>query len=526
MEMATRSDGSPECSRAALVSMQDISKSFGENRVLRGISFDVYPGEVHALLGGNGAGKSTLMKVLMGVYAADAGRIFLNGKDISGESVQEHLAQGIAMIFQELSLLPNLTVAQNLFLGREPRKPGWRIDSKRLNEEARALIEQYRFGLKAHDRVGTLGFAQRQMVEILKAISRGAKVLVMDEPTSSLSLREETQLFKIIEELQSRGLGIVYISHRMAEVFRLAQRISIIKDGQVIGPLDTTRTSMPEVASLMSTQEADVAETVRPASRTIDRSQPVLRVEGLRTKRKLDGLTFEIASGEVLGVCGLVGSGRSTLAKALFGLLDDVAGRFIIDGKPLKIGNPAASIAAGIGFVPEDRRLEGLVLSLGLSRNVTMAKLAARIGPSWLSNGWGESDFAQFRQKLNINCRRASQLVAELSGGNQQKVVFAKWLATRPRLLILDEPTNGVDVNAKAEMRAAIRAATAQGIAVLLISSELDELVMAADRVILMVDGHITRELSELGSEADLHTLLQVDIAAVRDAGQPQDSAI
>jgi len=520
---ATRPGGSPDTSEAALVSMQEISKSFGENRVLRGVSFDVHAGEVHALLGGNGAGKSTLMKVLVGVYPADTGRILLSGKDISGVSVQEHLAQGIAMIFQELSLLPNLTVAQNLFLGREPRKAGWRIDSAALKKQAQSLIDHYGFQLNAGDRVGSLGFAQRQMIEILKAISRGAKVLVMDEPTSSLSLREEEQLFGIIEELKTRGMGIVYISHRMAEVFRVAHRISIIKDGQLIGPLDTNKTTFQEIANLMSNSVSGALTARQKPCTPIDRTQIVFCAEKISTKRKLSNLNFELARGEVLGVCGLVGSGRSTLAKAIFGLLDDVSGNVWIEGVRLKPGDTTKAIAAGLGFVPEDRRLEGLVLGLGLSRNVSMAGLAAGYGTSFLPRRAGESLFSNYQKALNIVCRRSSQLASELSGGNQQKIVFAKWLATQPRLLILDEPTNGVDVNAKAEMRAAIRTATEQGIAVLLISSELDELVAAADRVFLMVDGCITRELKEPGSEADLRTLLQADIAAIRGTNRTSE---
>lgn len=503
---------------AALVSMQGISKTFGENRVLRSVSFDVHAGEVHALLGENGAGKSTLMKVLMGVYAADAGRIVLGGTDISGSSVQEHLAQGIAMIFQELSLLPNLTVAQNLLFGREPRKPGWRIDTRALRDEAQALIDRYDFHLHPDARVCDLGFAQRQMIEVLKAVSRGARVLIMDEPTSSLSLREETQLFGIIEVLQTRGMGIVYISHRMAEVFRIANRISIVKDGQLIGPLDAKKSSMRDVADLMSKSTAGVLAEKRSNIVAIDREKPVLRVEGLRTRLKLDGLSFEVARGEVVGIAGLVGAGRSTLAKALFGLLADVSGTITIDGKVLRLGQAAAAIAAGVAFVPEDRRSEGLALGLSLVRNVALPGLAAGRGASYVSSAKGIALFAEFRDRLKIVCRQPSQLASELSGGNQQKVVFAKWLATQPRLLILDEPTNGVDVNAKADMRAVVRAATERGIGVLLISSELDELIAAADRVLLMVDGRITRELTELGSEAELRALLQADIAASRNA--------
>jgi len=512
-------------SATPLVRMADIRKRFGENHVLRGVSFDVRAGEVHALLGENGAGKSTLMKVLMGVHEADSGRIELDGQDIAGRSVRELLAQGIAMIFQELSLLPNLTVGQNLLLGREPRLAGWRIDARALRRDAQALIDRHGFDLRADAPVRELGFAQRQMVEVLKAVSRGARVLIMDEPTSSLSLREETQLFAIIEGLQARGMGLVYISHRMAEVFRVADRISIVKDGLLIGPLDSASTTPRELAQLMSKSTAgELAGKRAPAADARQRAEPVLRVRGLRTARKLAGLDFEVGPGEVVGVAGLVGAGRSTLAKALFGLLPDAAGAVEVDGRPVRAGDVPAAIAAGIGFVPEDRRHEGLMPGLSLADNLALPGYASRHGAGIASRGRADALFARYRDMLHIACRRGAQPASELSGGNQQKVVFGKWLATAPRLLILDEPTNGVDVNAKAEMRAAIRAVAAQGVGVLLISSELDELTAAADRVLLMVDGRISRSLTEVGAESELRALLQADMAA-RQGGIEQTSA-
>ena len=517
--------GTAAHSSMPLVRMVDICKRFGENRVLRGVSFDVHAGEVHALLGENGAGKSTLMKVLMGVHEADSGRIELDGQDIAGRSVRELLAQGIAMIFQELSLLPNLTVGQNLLLGREPRRAGWRIDARALRREAQALIDRHGFRLRADTPVRELGFAQRQMIEVLKAVSRGARILIMDEPTSSLSLREEEQLFAIIESLQTRGIGIVYISHRMAEVFRVARRISIVKDGLLIGPMAVATTTPRELAQLMSKSTAgELAGRRAPSAALRERAAPVLRVRGLRTARKLAGLDFEVGPGEVVGVAGLVGSGRSTLAKALFGVLPDVAGSVEVDGQALRAGDVPTAIAAGIGFVPEDRRQEGLMLGLSLVDNLALPGYANRRGAGIASRGGAAALFARYRDLLHIACRRGTQPASELSGGNQQKIVFGKWLATAPRLLILDEPTNGVDVNAKAEMRAAIRAVAEQGVGVLLISSELDELTAAADRVLLMVDGRISRALTEIGTESELRAMLQADIAA-RRAGTETSAA-
>ena len=506
--------------------MRGISKAFGPNEVLRNVDFDVLPGEVHALLGENGAGKSTLMKVLIGVHRADSGSVTLAGRNIVGDTVKENLSHGIAMIFQELSLLPNLTVGDNILLGREPRRRGWVIDRGRLRREAQAIIDQYRFPLRATQPVRDLGFAQRQMVEILKAVSRGARALVLDEPTSSLSLREEEKLFAIVHDLKASGMGLVYISHRMAEIFRLADRLSIVKDGRIIGPLDPNATSIPHVSELMSKSksagEADGHAPAVSAPAVVRRTQGddmALSVENLRTDRKLENINFKLHRGEILGVAGLVGSGRSTLAKALFGLLPDAKGRVSVAGQPLALGDSRKAMRAGLAFVPEDRRLEGLVLNSSLASNIalpTLREMTRRIGLPVVSDRRIGRLFDEFSAKLGIVARGPHQLGSELSGGNQQKVVFAKWLATNPKVLILDEPTNGVDVNSKADMRAIIRAAADSGVGVLFISSELNELTIAADRNLMLVDGRITRELVGIRDEAQLRANLQADLAAIK----------
>ena len=505
-----------------LVAMKGIIKSFGENQVLRDVDFDVRPGEVHALLGENGAGKSTLMKILMGVDKADAGTVTLDGADIAGTSVEDHLAHGIAMIFQELSLMSNLTVAENIMVGREPRGFGFRIDTATLRRDAQAIIDQYGFPLRAGQKVRDLGFAQRQMIEVLKAVSRGARVLIMDEPTSSLSLREEEKLFAIMDELKARGMGLIYISHRMAEIFRLANRLSIVKDGKVIGPLDPAATSIEAVSQMMSktkqaATDAPLTEAVAPPHE--QGTAQALEVRGLSTKTKLRDVSFTVGRGEIVGIAGLVGSGRSTLAKALFGLLPDVKGEVMLAGKRLRLGDPARSVKAGLAFVPEDRRLEGLVLGHSLAANIALPNLENLLSRSPLpmvSRSRIGRLYRQFHDRLGIVARRPSQRAGELSGGNQQKIVFAKWLATEPSVLILDEPTNGVDVNAKADMRAVIKAAAQAGVGVLLISSELDELTAAADRILAIVDGRITRELKGVKDEAALRASLQADLAGAK----------
>jgi ABC-type sugar transport system ATPase subunit len=497
-----------------LIEMRGISKSFGQNRVLSDIDFTLESGEVHALLGENGAGKSTLMKILMGVHQSDAGTVTLDGVEISGHSVSQSLNQGIAMIFQELSLVPNGTVADNMFLGREPHGLGWRVDRRAMRREAGRLITLYGFPLDLNAEVGRLPFAQRQMVEILKAVARGARVLIMDEPTSSLTMHEEAALMRIIAELKARGIGIVYISHRMAEIFAISDRISLVKDGLLIGPMRPAETSVAQISELMSRGVA-IAEVTRgsmarPGANALD-------VRGLSTARKLRDVSFSVAAGEVVGIAGLVGSGRSTLAKTLFGLLPDGKGEVIVDGRAVPPGGPAAAVGAGIALVPEDRRREGLVLDQGLAANISLANLKhLRIGGTWpaFSRSRANGLFARFRSALAINARGPRQAASELSGGNQQKVVFAKWLATSPRVLILDEPTSGVDVNAKAEMRALMRRTAAEGVGVLLISSELEELATTADRVLLMIDGRITREAEPGLHEAGLRAMLQDEVAS------------
>jgi ABC-type sugar transport system ATPase subunit len=498
----------------SLIEMRGISKSFGQNRVLSDVDFTLEPGEVHALLGENGAGKSTLMKILMGVHQPDAGTITLDGEEIIGRSVGEHLNQGIAMIFQELSLVPNGTVADNIFLGREPHGLGWRVDRRAMRREAARLIELYGFALSLKTEIGRLPFAQRQMVEILKAVARGARVLIMDEPTSSLTMHEEAALMGIIAELKSRGIGIVYISHRMAEIFAVSDRISLVKDGQLIGPMRPAETSVAHISGLMSRGVATVELARGNAARP---GTPALEVRGLSTAGKLRDIGFSVAAGEVVGLAGLVGSGRSTLAKALFGLLPDRAGEVLVDGRVVPPGDPADAAKAGLALVPEDRRREGLVLDQGLAANISLPNLdRLRLGGGWpiFSRSAADALFGKFRTALAINARGPRQAAAELSGGNQQKVVFAKWLATSPRVLILDEPTSGVDVNAKAEMRALMRRTAAEGVGVLLISSELEELATTADRVLLMIDGRITREAEPGLHEAGLRAMLQDEVAS------------
>ncbi len=510
---------------APLVRLQRISKSFGANRVLYDVDFELQAGEVHALLGENGAGKSTLMKILMGIHQADAGEVVLGGEAIGGHSVSDHLSRGIAMIFQELSLIPNGTVAENVFLGHEPHVARLWVDRRAMRRDTERLIASLGFELSADAAIRSLGFAQRQMVEILKALSRGARVLIMDEPTSSLTMREETALFALIASLKRRGIGIIYISHRMAEIFAIADRLSIIKDGRMIGPLQPGETSVAHIAATMS--RAAVAEAMPNVAvaaaghgaRHDATDVPVLEVQGLLTRAKLRDVSFAVSPGEVVGIAGLVGSGRSTLLKALFGLLPDCRGTIRVDNRIVAPGRPRASLGAGIALVPEDRRLEGLVVKHSLADNIALPSLdRLRLGPMLPVAPRARLDglFERFRGALNIAATGPRQPAQQLSGGNQQKIVFGKWLAREPRLLLLDEPTSGVDVNAKAEMRSLIRSTAASGVGVVLVSSELDELVTTADRILVMVEGRIVGTAPNQVDEPTLRALLQTEVATAK----------
>lgn len=505
-----------------IVTMRGIEKSFGAAKVLRGVDFDVHAGQVHALLGGNGAGKSTLMKILMGVHRADAGSILLDGRDMTSASVIETLRQGVvAMIFQELSLLPNLTVADNIFLGREPLAPGLRVDRNAIRVKTEALIEAQGFDIPPLARVGDLPFAQRQQVEIIKATSRGARVLVMDEPTSSLTAREEEKLFELIGGLTRKGIGIVYISHRMAEIFRVSNQITVLRDGAAIGPIPTETATVAEISAHLARPDS-VTEARRDAPRPQSAGKPMaLSVRNLSTRRSLKDISFDVAAGEIVGIAGLVGAGRSTLAKALSGLLPDATGTLEIGGKPARFGSPHLLLGRGLGFVPEDRRNEGLVLIHGLADNMALPNLAqlggrGALGPI-LRRG-ADRMFAKWAAALSLVARGPGQAASELSGGNQQKVVFAKWLASQPHALILDEPTSGVDVNAKADMRAALsRSARHDGVGILLINSELDELAAICDRILLMDKGKIVGTLDPREGE----TALLAAVLSTSAAHQP-----
>jgi ribose transport system ATP-binding protein len=470
------------------VTMKSISKSFGPVRVLDGIDFSVTGGEIHALVGENGAGKSTLMKILSGAHSADSGSILIDGEAVSVRSIREAEALGIAIIHQELNMIPQLSVMDNLFLGREPNRFGV-IERRRLHDESASWLSKVGAGqIDVNRAAGTLSIGVQQLVEIAKALSLNARVLIMDEPTASLTEREIGTLFKIMTDLKSRGVGIVYVSHRMEEIFKICDRVSVLRDGHFVGERLVAETNFDELVKMMVGRELKERFPKREGS-----LGPVrLKVDDLADQGHIAGIHFEVRSGEVLGVAGLIGAGRSRILNTLFGVNPRISGEVLLDGKPRSIESPADAIAAGLGFVTEDRKSQGLVLGLSLRENVTLVHLKKYARAGIIDRKAEDAAVKELMDELQIRARDAELEVKALSGGNQQKVVFAKWLAQPPKVLLLDEPTRGVDVGGKAEIYHTINRLAAAGTAIVMVSSELPEVLAMSDRILVMREGRQT----------------------------------
>ncbi|GAB7126125.1 ribose ABC transporter ATP-binding protein RbsA [Silvimonas sp. JCM 19000] len=468
------------------VSLRGISKSFGPVHVLQDVDFNILGGEIHALMGENGAGKSTLMKILSGVYRADKGEIVIDGQATPITSTQDAERLGIAIIHQELNLIPQLSVMENLFLGREPRRFGV-IDSKAMRTAARTYLQA--LGADRIDpeaEAGLLSIGQQQMVEIAKALALNAKVLVMDEPTAALTDREIETLFGIMQQLKSQGVAIVYVSHRMEEIFRICDKISVLRDGHFVGERVIAQTSFDEVVKLMVGRELGDRFPKRDSTPGAVR----LVVKDLADAGNISKINFEVRAGEVLGVAGLMGAGRSEILKTLFGINPRTAGTVTLDGQPLHIRDAVAAIAHGLAFVTEDRKGQGLVLGMSVRENATLVHLNRYAHLGVVSSKAETTAVAKLIEQLRIRTRDAELDVKSLSGGNQQKVVFAKWLALPPKVLLLDEPTRGVDVGGKAEIYHIINQLAAAGVAIVMVSSELPEVLAMSDRILVMHQGH------------------------------------
>ena len=475
-----------------LLELRGISKQFPGVKALDDVSFAVYPGEVHMLLGENGAGKSSLMKVLCGAYAADQGEFFHQGRPVKIASPADARKLGIAVIFQEFSLVPYLSIAQNIFLGREfPGKLPGTIDHARMHAEARTILDSLGMTLSTRTMLHELGVAQQQMVEIAKALSQHARILVMDEPTAALSNRETERLFEVIRQLQTQKVAIVYISHRMAEVFALGDRITVLRDGRKVGALLPGSCSSDELVKLMVGRSVDTSYARNFCTAP---GQLALEVNDLASANGIRGVNLRVRTGEIVGLSGLVGAGRSEVARAIFGADRVTGGEIRVFGQRCH-GGPDGAVRAGVALIPENRKTEGLALLRSVSDNLNLASLE-RTFPTRLFSAARASQVAQaLIDRLRVATPTPQRAVGVLSGGNQQKVVIGKWLNAGSRLFIFDEPTRGIDVGAKAEIFALIDRLVQEGAAVLMISSELSEIVKLCDRAYVMRDGGIAGEL-------------------------------
>lgn len=475
-----------------LLELDDIAKSFPGVRALDGVKFDLRPGEVHALMGENGAGKSTLVKILSGIYHPDRGTIRLGGNAVHFLNPSHSRSLGISPVHQELQLQPYLSVAENIFLGRQPLGHLGLIDQRRMVRDATNLLRGLGTDIYPSAPVGSISIAQRQLVAIARAVSTDARIMIFDEPTSSLTERETTLLFATIRKLRQKGMGIIYISHRLEEIFRVCDRITVLRDGRYIATKTAAETDLGDVIHMMIGRE--VSDLFRKQAAPI--GPEVLEVRDLCKKGLLHDISFVIHQGEIVGLAGLVGAGRTELARAIFGDLSYDSGQILINGQPIRRGHsPRNAIAAGLGLVPEDRKEQGLVTGLSVRKNISMPILGAlsRLGVVDTSR---EKELAKsYAARLMIKTPSIEQKVMYLSGGNQQRVVIAKWLANKPKVLIVDEPTRGIDVGAMAEIHALLCELAKEGVSILMISSDLQEIMAMSDRVLVMHQGRITSEI-------------------------------
>ena len=489
--------------------MRDIDKSFSRIQVLRGANFSLRRGECHALMGENGAGKSTLMKILVGVHARDGGTVEVAGKAVDFSIPREAEEAGIAMIYQEFSLVPTLTVAQNIFLGHEPKSlRGGMIRDREMVARASDLLSELGERIDPRARVETLSVGAKQIVEIAKALSKNARIIIMDEPTASLSEEEAERLFTLVRKLKADGISIVYISHRMSEIFRICDRITAMRDGRDILTADAADVSMEALIHAMLGD--DNSSSMHWIARETDlTAPPVLSVRDLQIRDLFTDVSFEIRPGEIVGLAGLTGAGRTEIVETVFGLRRADAGTVTIDGRTIR--NTRDAIEAGAAFVPEDRRTQGLVLDHSIKDNIILPSLDAFQRGGMITDGAARQATKRHISGLRIRAESAGQIVRFLSGGNQQKIVLAKWLERAPKVLILDEPTIGVDIGAKADLVDTIRQAADAGTAVLVISSEFEELLALSDRLLIIHDGRLIREMPRqaVASEEVLHHAVQ-----------------
>ncbi|MDN7241974.1 sugar ABC transporter ATP-binding protein [Planococcus sp. N028] len=487
-----------------MIKMTDISKSFSGNKVLKNVRFSLEKGEIHALMGENGAGKSTLMKIMAGIYSRDSGTVEVKGQPVEFTSPKQAEAAGIAVIHQELNVLPHLSIAENLFLGREETYGRTGIlKTKEMEKKTREILADLGLDIDPASPASILSVGKQQIVEIAKALSVDAEVIIMDEPTAALTDREIDSLFATIRQLQKQGVSFIYISHRMEEIFSLCDRITILRDGEYVGERKISETSFEEIVQMMVGRE--LGERFPERNSTI--GDVKLAVKGLSRKDCFENVSFELRKGEILSIAGLMGAGRTEVVQSLFGYKKLDAGTIEFDGQPIKIDNPRKAKEIGIGYVTEDRKSEGLIVDFTVEENVSMTNFSSISKNGLISKKKERGLYDQMVKRLGIRTSGPEQSAKSLSGGNQQKVVIAKWLGIEPELLILDEPTRGVDVGAKKEIYSIINELAERGVAILMISSELPEVIGMADRVLVMHEGKVTADLhkNEMTQERIMH---------------------
>ena len=475
-----------------ILKMQGIQKHFSGVHALKGVNFELRAGEVHALMGENGAGKSTLIKVLCGIHKRDGGTIEYLGREVNFANIAESQADGISVIHQELNMMNHLTVAQNMFIGREPKK-GIMIDDRKMVEDSKVLFERIGVKIDPTVKLGTLTVGKQQMVEIAKAISRDCKLLVLDEPTAALTQPEVEELFKIMRELQEKGIGMIYISHRMDEINRISDRVTVMRDGEYVDTVNTADVTKDDIVKMMVGRA--VFGDKKPCSACPADAPVVLEVKNLNAGKEVKNVSFQLRKGEILGFAGLMGAGRTEVARALYGADPKQTGEIYINGKLVNIKTPEQAVKNGICYLSEDRKRFGLMLMKSVTENSAIASMDHYVHNGWINDKEMASVSAEANAKLRTKTPSMEQLLKNLSGGNQQKVIIARWLMKDSDIFIFDEPTRGIDVGAKSEMYALMEDLASKGKSVIMISSELAEIQRLSDRVIVMCEGRITGEL-------------------------------
>lgn len=491
----------------AILRATGIAKAFPGVRALDGVNLELRPGRLRALLGENGAGKSTLMNILAGVFPPDAGAISVDGREVRFASPREAQQAGIGIVFQELNLIPHLSVAENIFLGREPRTRWGLIDYAQLHANTASLLQRLDLQVEPHALITDLRVGQQQLVEIARAMSENARVLILDEPTSSLSAHEVQTLFAVISELKQRGVALVYITHKFEELGPICDDVTVMRDGRVVGEAGLGELTREGIVRLMAGRESKEVfqkTPMAPGDEVLRVDELTLPAEGVGRRFLVDHVSLSVRRGEVLGVFGLVGAGRTELLEAIFGLHPHrTGGRVCVGGGVVKFRSPADAIAAGLALAPEDRKRDGLVLPMSVAANASLASLRQTVRGGFVNETRERDHIRPYIERFRVKTPSLSQAIVNLSGGNQQKVILAKWLATSPDILLLDEPTRGIDVNAKREIYAFIDELAQAGLAVIVVSSELPEVLALADRVAVLCEGRKTAEFTRANAHAE-----------------------